>query len=151
MCTQVLKAVHRPSGQVRALKRIFNRKPQLGLADSTLREYQSLRSLDNCNIVRLLDTFAQVRAVRRLRAALVTTAHRGFYAQDCSVLQSSSLVLVFEYCCTDLAEVIQYRWTPLPEAVLKSLIQQTLQGLAACHEAGVHCEVSTARLPAESV
>jgi len=52
------------------------------------------------------------------------------------MLQGTSLVLVLEFCCTDLAEVIQSSWQPLPEAVLKSLVQQILEGLAACHQAG---------------
>lgn len=60
---QVLKALHRPSGQVRALKRVFNRKPQLGHTDNTLREFQALRSLQHCNVVRLLETYAQVDAL----------------------------------------------------------------------------------------
>ena len=59
---QVVKALHKPSGQIRALKRVFNRNPQVGLSANRLREYQSLRTLDHRNIVRLLDTFSQVRA-----------------------------------------------------------------------------------------
>lgn len=51
-------------------------------------------------------------------------------------LQNSTVVLVLEYCCTDLAEVIQHSWQVLPEDVLKALFQQILTGLAACHEAG---------------
>ena len=59
---QVVKALHKPSGQIRALKRVFNRNPSVGLSEDRLREYQSLRTLDHRNIVRLLDTFSQVRA-----------------------------------------------------------------------------------------
>ena len=52
-------------------------------------------------------------------------------------LQNTSLVLVLEFCCTDLADIIKYSWQPLSEDVLKALFQQVLTGLAACHEAGV--------------
>lgn len=106
---EVLKALHKPSGQVRALKRVFNRTPQLGLPENSLREHQALRTLDHRNIVRLLDTFSQ----------------------------GNSLVLVLEFCRIDLAEVIRRSWQPLPEAVLKRLLQQILEGLAACHETGI--------------
>ncbi|DBA85925.1 TPA: protein serine/threonine kinase activity protein [Trebouxia sp. C0004] len=106
---EVVKALHRPSGQIRALKRVFDRNLQVGLSKDRLREYQSLRTLDHRNIVRLLDTFCQ----------------------------GSSLVLVLEFCCADLAQVIYSSWQPLPEAVVKCLMQQMLEGLAACHAAGL--------------
>ncbi|KAL0031204.1 hypothetical protein WJX77_009464 [Trebouxia sp. C0004] len=106
---EVVKALHRPSGQIRALKRVFDRNLQVGLSKDRLREYQSLRTLDHRNIVRLLDTFCQ----------------------------GSSLVLVLEFCCADLAQVIYSSWQPLPEAVVKCLMQQMLEGLAACHAAGI--------------
>ena len=51
-------------------------------------------------------------------------------------LQNTTLVLVLEFCCTDLADVIQHSWQPLSEDVLKAVFQQILTGLAACHEAG---------------
>lgn len=64
--------------------------------------------------------------------------YRGLISQAKTLcLQNNTLVLVLEYCCTDLAEVIQHSWHPLSEEVLKSLFQQILTGLAACHEAGV--------------
>lgn len=47
-------------------------------------------------------------------------------------------MLVLEFCHTDLAEVIRSSWQPLPEAVVKRLLQQILEGLAACHETGMH-------------
>lgn len=64
--------------------------------------------------------------------------YRGLISQPKTLcLQNNTLVLVLEYCCTDLAEIIQHSWHPLSEEVLKSLFQQILTGLAACHEAGV--------------
>ena len=45
--------------------------------------------------------------------------------------------IVLEYCCTDLSEIIAHSCQPLPEATLKALVQQVLQGLAACHQAGM--------------
>ena len=54
----------------------------------------------------------------------------------CSWLQGGSVHLVLEYCCTDLAQVLQVIDRPLSEAQLKYLMQQLLRGVAACHQAG---------------
>ena len=54
----------------------------------------------------------------------------------CSLLQGGSVHLVLEFCCTDLAQVLQVIDRPLTEAQLKNLMQQLLRGVAACHQAG---------------
>ena len=50
--------------------------------------------------------------------------------------------LVLEFCCTDLARVLQGIDRPLTEAQLKCLMQQLLRGVAACHQAGLECSAA---------
>lgn len=51
-------------------------------------------------------------------------------------MQGNSLVLVLEYCCSDLAELIGFAATPFAEAFVKGIVQQLLQAIDACHQAG---------------
>ena len=53
-------AVNDPAGQIRALKRVFNRNLPPDAAQNVLREYQSLSILNHRNIVRLLESNAKV-------------------------------------------------------------------------------------------
>jgi len=46
------------------------------------------------------------------------------------------MVLVQEYCATDLASLLRKQHCRLPENLIKGLMQQMLRGLAACHAAG---------------
>ena len=69
MILQVLKVLHKPSGQFRALKRVFNRNLPLDAAQNVLREYQSLSILNHRNIVRLLESNAKVYDVNTACAA----------------------------------------------------------------------------------
>lgn len=51
-------------------------------------------------------------------------------------MQGKSQVLVMELCCTDLAAALErarWRWD---EALIRALLRQLLQGVAACHRAG---------------
>lgn len=57
---QVVQALHKPTGQVRALKRVFLRQGRLETPNNLHREYQSLQSINSPNVVRLLDHFQQV-------------------------------------------------------------------------------------------
>ncbi len=59
-----------------------------------------------------------------------------------SLLQGGSVHLVLEFCCTDLAQVLQVTERPLTEAQLKCLMQQLLRGVAACHQAGEDCSAT---------
>eukprot|EP00983_Pelagomonas_calceolata_P046646 1140280-Pelagomonas_calceolata.AAC.1 len=46
------------------------------------------------------------------------------------------MVLVQEYCATDLASLLKKQHCRMPERCVKGLMQQMLRGLAACHAAG---------------
>ena len=53
-----------------------------------------------------------------------------------SHMQGESHVLVMELCSTDLAAALeraQWRWH---RPLIRALLQQLLQGIAACHQAG---------------
>ena len=54
----------------------------------------------------------------------------------CLYVQGNSLVLVLEYCCSDLAELVGFAAKPFDEAIVKSIVQQLLQAVEACHLAG---------------
>ncbi len=62
-----------------------------------------------------------------------------------NVAQDSGYVLVMELCRTDLAEVLQRATQRLDEALVKGLMLQLLQGIAACHAAGDDCRCSLQR------
>ena len=51
-------------------------------------------------------------------------------------MQGNSVVLVLEYCCSDLAELIRFAARPLPEALVKGIIHQLLLAVDACHSVG---------------
>ncbi|KAF5838518.1 kinase-like domain-containing protein [Dunaliella salina] len=98
------------TGEVVALKRIYIRDASSGgLPDNVIREIKCMQSLEHPNIVELKDVFAK----------------------------GSSMVLVQEYCATDLASLLRKQHCRLPERCVKGLMQQMLRGLAACHAAGI--------------
>mmetsp|Transcript_37171 Transcript_37171/g.71278 ORF Transcript_37171/g.71278 Transcript_37171/m.71278 type:complete len:330 (-) Transcript_37171:66-1055(-) len=105
---EVLKAVHKPTGHLVALKKILLRRPEKGLPDNVLREIKLLQRVDHPNVVRLNEVFAQ----------------------------GSSLVLSCEYCPTDLSQVLR-RPELLHAAVVKGVVLQMARGVAAMHAASV--------------
>lgn len=110
---EVLLARVVETGEPVALKRIFVRGGggggDQGVPDNVLREARAMQAVAHPNVVRLLD---------------VLTA-------------GSSLLLVLEYCVTDLAALLAAMPHRLPERLLKGLAQQLLGGLAACHRHGI--------------
>mmetsp|Transcript_12253 Transcript_12253/g.33442 ORF Transcript_12253/g.33442 Transcript_12253/m.33442 type:complete len:314 (-) Transcript_12253:776-1717(-) len=98
------------TGEVVALKRIFIRDASGGgLPDNVIREIKCMQSLEHPNVVQLKHVFAK----------------------------GSSMVLVQEYCATDLASLLKKQHCRMPERCVKGLMQQMLRGLAACHAAGI--------------
>ncbi|GAX85740.1 hypothetical protein CEUSTIGMA_g13155.t1 [Chlamydomonas eustigma] len=98
------------TGEVVAVKKIHLRNAEKpGMPDNVLREFKSLQTLDHPNIVKLLDVFPK----------------------------GSSVLLVQEFCCTDLARVIRSAYERFPEAMIKGILQQILRGLRACHSSGI--------------
>lgn len=53
--------------------------------------------------------------------------------------QGACINLVQECCTTDLSSVLNACYMPVPIAVVKTLVQQMLAGIQACHEAGKWC------------
>ena len=51
-------------------------------------------------------------------------------------------VLVLELCCTDLAAALDYARFGWHEALIRGLLRQLLQGVAACHNTGPAPETS---------
>lgn len=73
-----------------------------------------------------------------LRAVLTQAAHTGTAPQVIGLLdyyaQPSSLVLVFEYMKTDLANVLRRESKPMCEASVKMYMQMLLKGVAYVHK-----------------
>ncbi|GMH37546.1 hypothetical protein BSKO_05419 [Bryopsis sp. KO-2023] len=106
---EVFRAKDLLSGEIIALKRIFVRQPQRGVHYDTFREVEALQSIQHENIVRLIDV-----------------CRRGTY-----------LTLVLEYCAIDLGRLLHELKGVPTEGVIKGIMKQMLQGLAACHDAGI--------------
>ena len=53
--------------------------------------------------------------------------------------QGHSVLLVQEYCCTDLAQMLSKASERFPEAVVKGILLQILRGVWTCHRAGEIC------------
>ena len=51
-------------------------------------------------------------------------------------VQGESHVLVMELCSTDLAAALEHAKWRWDRPLIRSLLQQLLQGIAACHQAG---------------
>ncbi|KAK3241756.1 hypothetical protein CYMTET_48507 [Cymbomonas tetramitiformis] len=102
---EVLRAVNTTNGQLVALKKVLLRKPDKGLPDNVLREIKLLQIVDHPNVVKLQEVFPQ----------------------------GASLMLAFEYCNTDLAQILRHYPHAMEHHVAKGILQQMLRGLAACH------------------
>ncbi len=51
-------------------------------------------------------------------------------------VQDDTHVLVMELCCTDLAAALDHAKVGWDEALIRGLLRQLLQGVAACHNTG---------------
>lgn len=58
----------------------------------------------------------------------------------------SALILIFEFCPSDLAQLLRCSEEPLEEAAVKGWFIQLLRGIAACHSAGIMHRVSLSAL-----
>lgn len=106
---EVLLARVVETGELVALKRIFVRAAEQGLPDNVLREAKCMQAVQHPNVVRLRDAFAR----------------------------GSALVLVMEFCASDLGKLIAGAQRALPEPLVKCVLQSVLRGVAACHAAGL--------------
>lgn len=98
------------TGLVVAIKRIHIKNGNKGgLPDNIFREIKSLLVLDHPNIVRMFDAFPK----------------------------GHSVMLVQEYCCSDLSQLIGAARQRFPEGAVKGIMQQLLRGVWACHGAGI--------------
>lgn len=106
--SEVYKAKEKSSGNLVALKHI--RVADNGcLSTSAQQEISALRAIQHPNVIKLL----------------------GFHQKDFGV------ALVLEYCVANLRQLFQMLGsTILEHSIIKSIMQQLLQALAACHDAG---------------
>jgi hypothetical protein len=58
----------------------------------------------------------------------------------------SALILIFEFCASDLAQLLHNTDEPLEEGAVKGWFLQLLQGVDACHTAGIIHRVSLSLL-----
>lgn len=145
LCMQVFKGTHVDTGQEVALKYITGQfqlrgRNDVGASQKLTRELRAMQHLSHRHIVKLLDTIPQARL---LAAAMCVRYSRVFkfcgmpsFHALCA-LQGDGLVLVLELCAIDLAEALQHTSQRLDEALVKAVLFQLLQGVAALHEAGM--------------
>jgi serine/threonine protein kinase len=97
------------TGAAVAIKTIRNTSRE-GIPKAIFREMETLRQMCNCRyIVQMLDVF----------------------------VEENNVVLVLEYLCSDLGEVIGQAEAPLGRAVVKGYLKMCLTALRFCHERGV--------------
>jgi len=119
----VLKATHLQTGETVAMKRVPLKKLENGIPNSALREIKTLRMIESKNVVKLLDVFPH----------------------------GSGFVLVFEYVCADLAEVLRLAENRLKSSQAKGYLKMLLQGIAYCHGLGIiHRDLKPANLLIDS-
>lgn len=149
---QVFRGVHKQTGSDVALKHVIDRAPArdtdgLGEMQRLSHEIAALKTLSHPNIVQLLEVIPQVChriTLQRLAICLLQKADgrisiQEIYAfKECisAAVQEGGHVLVMELCQTDLATVLQHTTQRLDEALVKGIMTQLLQGVAACHSAG---------------
>jgi serine/threonine protein kinase len=106
---EVFCAQHQDTGELVALKKIRIRAPENGIPKSIFREIKSMQLIDHENVLRCLDVYA-------------SGAH---------------LVLVLDLMHSDLYQLLRNCASPLPEAVIKSIAQMMLCGLAGAHSENI--------------
>ncbi len=115
----VMKARHRKSGTVVALKKVLLKRLEDGLPETALREIKALQVLDSDYVVKLHDVFAQ----------------------------GLGFVLVFEYMLSDLSEMIHNIESPLQENQVKSYMEMLLKGMTYLHAQNImHRDLKPANL-----
>lgn len=103
---EVRAGVDKHRGCKVAIKTVRNTSRD-GIPKAIFREMETLRQLcDSRYVVELLDVF----------------------------VDENNIVLVLEYLCSDLGEVITQAKEALPRAVVKGFLKQTLHALSFCHE-----------------
>jgi len=134
---QVILARNTETGEVVAIKRISIRntsKP--GLPDNVLREIKSLELMSNHpNVVRLIDVFPKVPMTWLGKL----NPHYPLLNVELPGLPSKghSVILVQEYCFSDLARLINGSCDRFPDIFIKGILQQILRGTHAIHKSGL--------------
>ncbi|KAL6751544.1 kinase-like domain-containing protein [Haematococcus lacustris] len=106
---EVLLARAVETGEVVAIKRVYVRQVSDGIPDNVLREIKCMQCIDHPNVVRLKDVY----------------------------VKGHSIMMVQEFCSTDLARLLRQQHCRLAPSLIKAMVMQLLQGLAACHAAGI--------------
>ncbi|XP_034249899.1 cyclin-dependent kinase-like 1 isoform X1 [Thrips palmi] len=110
----VFKCRHRDTGQTVAIKKFVESEEDPLIRKIALREIRLLKNLKHPNLVNLLEVFRRKR----------------------------KLHLVFEFCDHTVLDELQKYPQGCPEALTQSLVWQTLQGVAYCHQHGcIHRDV----------
>ena len=103
----VYKAINKQTGEIVAIKKM-KKKFSTWEECMSLREIKSLRKLTHQNIVKLKEV----------------------------IRSNDELHFVFEYLDQNLYDLIKDKENPLPETTIKSIIYQTLEGVAYMHKHG---------------
>ena len=101
----VYKGCDTTNGRTVALKKIRLETEDEGMPSTALREISVLKTLHHENIVNLLDV----------------------------VSSSTKLLLVFEFCDSDLKQLMNATKSAIRGTKLKSMMHQLLKGLSFCH------------------
>ncbi|GBM37619.1 Cyclin-dependent kinase 20 [Araneus ventricosus] len=115
----VLKAKHKLTDAIVALKKIPLKNLDEGIPCVTLREIKALQQMNNENIVKFNDVFSY----------------------------GAGVVLVFEYMPTDLSILLRDTENPLTDSQIKAYLIMLLKGVSYCHNLGImHRDLKPANL-----
>ncbi|CAL1296040.1 unnamed protein product [Larinioides sclopetarius] len=115
----VLKAKHKATDAIVALKKIPLKNLDEGIPCVTLREIKALQQMNNENIVKFNDVFSY----------------------------GAGVVLVFEYMPTDLSILLRDTENPLTDSQIKAYLIMLLKGVSYCHNLGImHRDLKPANL-----
>jgi len=101
----VTKARDKKTNRIVAVKKIRMGKAKDGISIEALREIKLLQEIQHPNVIELVDVYAS----------------------------HTNVNLVYEYCLTDLEEIIRDRTIFITSAEIKGCMQMVLKGMEACH------------------
>jgi cyclin-dependent kinase len=121
----VYKAQHKETGDIVALKRIRLDEEEEGLPSTAVREISLLRSLHHPHIVRLLDILSSEKKLTLVFEYLESDLKRWLEENNPRITANVKDIRSDSEEAADLEEYL---------SVVKSFMQQLLEGVAYCHQ-----------------